>query len=80
MRAKLPLEYEVWTGHSGGLHFLGPGFPRILPPTTLRITAEWAGRRSGGLGKSEECLMGQRAGDATAYGSTISQVVFIFSR
>lgn len=39
MRAKIPLEYEVWTGHSEPLHFLGPEFARISPPTTLRITA-----------------------------------------
>lgn len=75
MRAKLPLEFEVWIGHSGGLHCLGPGFPRILPPTTLSIITEWAGGLIGGLGKPDECSVRQRAGDATAHGSTIPQVL-----
>lgn len=80
MRAKLPVEYEVWTGHSGGLHFLGPGFPRILPPTTLRITAEWAWRlwRFGQVRGMLDGAEGRRC--HSVYGSTISQVVFIFSK
>jgi len=60
MRAKFPLEYEIWIGRSESLHFLGPGFPRISLPTTLRITAQqMAGRLTRGLGNAKECpLMG----------------------